>query len=253
MAARRKDNVEIMTIALLDDVSKELHILLEMLTRRFREKGTAVKIDTFSCGEEFFKVFRPGCYDFILLDIYMDKMSGIDVARKIREQDKEVCLAFCTTSNDFASESYQVNAMYYLRKPISREGVDAMLERLNLSELEQKRQLFLPDGQKVILRNIMYTEYYNHVVTIHNQIGDNIQTRISHNELEKMLCVYSYFFCCSRGVIVNFYGVSKHKKDMFVMKNGGMVPISRRKAKEVGDAYTKFLFERMRSEVCGSC
>ena len=38
------------------------------------------------------------------------ELTGIDVARLIREKDKEVKLVFCTSSNEFAGESYEVNA-----------------------------------------------------------------------------------------------------------------------------------------------
>lgn len=48
----------------------------------------------------------------------MDKLTGVDVARKIRERDSNVKIVFSTTSNEFASESYEVNACYYLRKSI---------------------------------------------------------------------------------------------------------------------------------------
>ena len=34
------------------------------------------------------------------------------IARVIRETDPNVCLVFATTSNEFASKSYEVNACY---------------------------------------------------------------------------------------------------------------------------------------------
>ena len=40
----------------------------------------------------------------------MGDLTGVDVARKIRETDHNVRLVFCTTSNDFANESYEVAA-----------------------------------------------------------------------------------------------------------------------------------------------
>ena len=50
----------------------------------------------------------------VFLDIYLKDWLGIDIARKIRETDREVYLVFCTSSNGFASESYEVNARDYL-------------------------------------------------------------------------------------------------------------------------------------------
>lgn len=74
----------------------------------------------------------------------MDKLTGVDVARKIRERDSNVKIVFSTTSNEFASESYEVNACYYLRKPFGRDKVKVMLDRLNLTEIEKMRTVKLP-------------------------------------------------------------------------------------------------------------
>ncbi len=238
-----------MKIALVDDEQAELDYLLELLKNQLAFSDNTLKIDTFPSGTAFLDAWEPGSYDLLVLDIYMERTDGISVARKVRETDSNVCLVFCTSSNEFASESYEVCAHYYLRKPITQQGIAAMLERLNLAAYERERQLLLPDGQKVILHNIMYTEYFNHIVTIHNQKGAAIQTRISQKEMERLLCGYPYLCCCSRGIIVNFNTVQRYSADTFWLSSGQTVPISRRRSKEVIDAYSHFLFEKMRAEV----
>lgn len=52
--------------------------------------------------------WTPGMCDLVILDIFMGGVTGMDVAREIRRSDREVKLVFCTTSNEFASESYEV-------------------------------------------------------------------------------------------------------------------------------------------------
>ena len=84
-----------------------------------------------------------------------------------RAGDGQVRLAFATSSNDFASESYEVGACYYLRKPFRPEGVRAMLERLDLEALERSRRLRLPDGSQVVPRSIRYAASDGHRVTLH--------------------------------------------------------------------------------------
>ncbi len=80
---------------------------------------------------------------------------------KIRERDSNVKIVFSTTSNEFASESYEVNACYYLRKkPFGRDKVKVMLDRLNLTEIEKMRTVKLPDGTSAILRNIIYVDFF---------------------------------------------------------------------------------------------
>lgn len=239
-----------MKIAIIDDDQKELKHLTGMIESRLSALSCTVgKIDAFGSAEEFLGVWKPCRYELILLDIYMDGLDGIDTARKIREKDREARLVFCTSGNEFASESYEVDARYYLRKPVTEKAVKAMLERLNLEEYELNRSLVLPDGQQVILRNIIYTEYYNHVVTIHNKKGADIRTRISQAEFEGLLREYPYFRSCSKGLVVNFYEVSVSRGSLFEMSNGESIYLSRRKEKEVQGAYVDFCFERMRKEM----
>lgn len=47
-------------------------------------------------------------------------MSGIEAASTVRKTDSSVEIIFLSTSNNFACESYSVNAFCYLVKPITK-------------------------------------------------------------------------------------------------------------------------------------
>ena len=87
----------------------------------------------------------------------MKDISGVDIARKIRMTDNNVQLAFCTNSNSFASESYEVNAQYYLLKPFSEKNIQNMLSRIIPVTGSNQTSVILPDGQEILLRNIIFT------------------------------------------------------------------------------------------------
>ena len=105
----------------------------------------------------------------------------------------------------------------------------------------------LADGQRVILRNIIYTEYHNHTILIHCKNGENIQTRMSQMDWEALLSEHTYLYSTSKGIVANFYEVSKLEDGLFLMSDGSQVPISRRKAKEVSERYATFRFQLMRN------
>ena len=238
-----------MRIAVIDDEPRELNGLSEMIRHYLEEAGyMANRIDTFQSAEEFLDVWIPHGYALVLLDIYMGGLSGIDAARRIRRMDEDVRLVFCTVGNGFASESYEVGANYYLRKPVSKQGIGEMFGRLNLEEYESGRFIVLPDGQRMVLRNIIYTEYGNHMVTVYNKRGEDIRTRISQTEFEKLLCSFPFFQRCAKGLMVNFYEVVKLEDHFFRMSNGKKAYMSRRREKEVRKAYLDFCFERTRME-----
>ena len=142
-----------MKIALVDDDPRALAQLEQYLTEQL---GRETEISHYGSGEALLADWRPGAFELVVLDIYMGGATGMEVARRLRAGDGQVRLAFATSSNDFASESYEVGACYYLRKPFRPEGVRAMLERLDLEALERSRRLRLPDGSQVVLRSIRY-------------------------------------------------------------------------------------------------
>ncbi len=79
-------------------------------------------LDRFSSGEDFLGAFTPGKYDLIFLDIYMDGITGMETAKRIRQTDHDCRIIFITISPEFAVESYNVNASFYLLKPIGKDG-----------------------------------------------------------------------------------------------------------------------------------
>ena len=239
-----------MKIAHIDDRQEELDILSEILSRKLNTAGkTEHKIYTYHSGEEFLASWKAGRFDLIILDVFMDGIYGISVAREIRKTDRDVRLVFCSSSNEFAAESYAVKAQYYLHKPYSESQVDEMLTRLELENYELLRAVTLSNGQRVMLRNVLYTEYSNHLLVIHCKHGNDIHSWITQAEAEAALCEYPYFLVCSKGIIVNLYEVESQVNDTFRLTDGTSIPISRRKAKEVQAAYTDFRFEKMRREV----
>jgi len=215
----------------------------------FRLGDTAHTITVFHSGEAFIAKWEAGLYDIIVLDIYMDGMTGIDIAYKIRERDDRVGLVFCTSSNEFASESFEVDAKHYLRKPVTPEGVSKMLSRFDFSETEKNRIVTLPDGYEVKLRRIMYAIYENHTVTVSLKNEPSHRFRTSYTEAEKNLLPHGYFFSPTKGIILNFYEVKHFSDGVFVMNDDMIFHVVRRKLKEAKDAYTKFLFDKMSREV----
>lgn len=231
-----------MKIALVDDTPQELEIISDIV----RQELPHATISIFSNGESFLDAWKNNSYDLILLDIYMEEMLGVEVAQKIRETDSDVRIVFCTTSNEFASESYEVGANYYLQKPVSATSFQRMLQMIRLDDYEENRFITLPDGQRIVLRNITYTEYYNHSIIIHSKKRADLQTRMSQTEWEGLLSEHRFLCSCSKGIVVNFFEVDRIADGMFLLHNGESVPISRRKAKDMAEAFAHFRFEQMR-------
>ena len=141
-----------MKIALVDD---ELNQLLHLKKLLASQLDTLIPeashlIDTYRSGQSFLDHWTAGQYDVIILDIFMGGITGVEVAKEIRRTDRDVKLVFCSHSNEFATESYEVNARYYLLKPATPGSITNMLQRLNLEMIQLQEFVTLPDGHDVM-------------------------------------------------------------------------------------------------------
>lgn len=233
-----------MKIALVDDDKKQSDFLNRVISDELSLIPN-LDIRIFGSAEAFLEEWVAESFDFIILDIFMTGMTGVDLARKIRETDEQVKLAFCTSSNEFACESYEVNAQYYLHKPITEKNIMSMLKRMHIDRIEDSRKITLPSGDVVIAKNIVYTEYINHVIMIYQKDGQVTKSRMSQAELEDILLPFGYFCVPSKGMIANFHEVVAISDVTLTVTGGILLPISRRKTKDIKDTFAKFHMKKM--------
>ncbi len=239
-----------MRIAIVDDQPICREELQTSLQSALDSLGIAsYKIDAFSSSKEFISSWHSGGYDVVFLDIYMDEENGISLARRIRQTDEDVVLIFCTSGNEFAAESYEVRASYYLTKPVSTEKLTVMFQRINLLSLERDRSVCLPDGFRCLLRQIIYTEYLNHTIIFHLGGGKPHTVYMNQYDAEALLLTDERFRSVNKGCIVNFAMVKRMDGSVLTMQNGDKIPISRRRYKEISEAYTKYRFDKLSKAV----
>lgn len=241
-----------MNIAIIDDRKADADCLAEFLNLYVIQNHiTAPTLDFFQSGEEFLASFSHGKYDILFLDIYMDGMSGMDTAHKIREQDLACKLIFITTSPDFAVESYYVNAVFYLLKPLTQKNVFTALDRCNLQLTEDAQFIEVPVSYgtyKLRLHEIAYTEYTQRKIQIHLINGPLIEVLMKQADFTDMILSYPFLCNCIKGIIVNFEEVEKLLDNRFLLKDGTSIPISRLKYKEVREQFFEYTYSKLRRE-----
>lgn len=68
--------------------------------------------------------------DLMFLDIEMPKINGIDVARKVLEETHIPFIVFVTAYEEYALEAFEVNAIDYILKPISKERLSRGMKKI---------------------------------------------------------------------------------------------------------------------------
>lgn len=240
-----------MHIAIIDDLSCDGEALRASLTRWAGEKQVLLLPPPalFESGEAFLSTFSEGLYDIIFLDIYMDGMTGMEAARKIRKLDHTCHLIFTTATADFAADSYEVDSSYYLVKPFSYDKLCRALDRCGAALLEQEQWITVPGQageQRLFPGRIAYTEYGSRRVLVHYQDGETLSVPMSQGAFAALLLEYPYFCDCMKGILVSFKAVDKLLGDHFLLKGGEAIPISRLKYREVREKFLEFSYAQVR-------
>jgi DNA-binding LytR/AlgR family response regulator len=240
-----------MRIAIVDDLSADAEKLREFICRWAQEQGIFLVPApvVFESGEALLAGFALDSFDVIFLDIYMSGMTGMEAAKKIREQDYACQLIFTTATREFAVDSYDVAAAFYLVKPYSYEKLAQALTRCDAELLEQKQCVMVPGTagqQPLLLHQITHTEYYGRCVEVHLTSGEKLTVPMRQADFTALLLAYPYFCDCTRGVLVNLEQAENLLADRFLLKNGTSVPVSRLKYQKVREQFLTFTYAQMR-------
>lgn len=111
-----------MKIVICDDVLQEVAAAKDIIEEICRSRQVQADVHCFTALEECREYLRREHADIIVLDIFMGSSLGTDFAKELRERyGNSFSLIFLSSSNEFASESYDVQAAYYLLKPVTQE------------------------------------------------------------------------------------------------------------------------------------
>lgn len=207
--------------------------------------GTALEIEEFESAEAFFLRFTPERFHLILIDYYMDGMTGLEAARQIRAADPDAAMIFITTSRDYAVESYLVQASGYLLKPFRYEDFERALQLARLRSLVDRECLTI-EGKRVLLRDIVYCDVDGHYAQIHMADGQLLRFRMAFSQLAGQLASYASLLPCYRGCLVNLKRVDRLNELAFRMDTGETVAFRKKDRAEIEKRYARFLFEQAR-------
>lgn len=240
-------------IAVVDDNPADIELIKMHLVQYFKKRSetfTDYSIHTFQEGSSFLQGFSCGAYDLIFLDVYMPRMTGIQVAQQVRTMDEGVKILFLTTSKDHALESYSVFASGYILKPLSSSYpfLESLLNRLLPDEAISGRKLTVRlTGQQTLeipfsrILSLDCGQGRNGV--LHLLEDQDVQTLNTYQELAETLLSDERFLECYHRLLVNMDYITSMEEEQFHLSCGCPVPISRRKKKDVKHLYMQYLLK----------
>ena len=117
-------------IAVCDDAEEDRAYVSGLAKDWATQAGHRAEITAFSSAESFlFRYAEDKNWDILLLDIEMGAMDGVRLAKRVRRDNEAVQIVFVTGYSDYIAEGYEVAALHYLMKPVSRDKLFAVLNR----------------------------------------------------------------------------------------------------------------------------
>ena len=150
--------------------------------------------------------------DVVILDIDLSSsISGIELAKQIRERDKNVYIIFLTAHFEYSMLAYKVKTFDFLVKPITYTNFEDTVKRLYEDIYENKNCFVRLGASKQYIRadDILYIEKNKAKAIVYTQ-NSNFQIYGTFEEIKS--CLPDYFVRCHKSFIINTNCISKINK-----------------------------------------
>lgn len=237
-----------MYLAICDNEMSQLNSITSLLEIYRSENLPSLRWTAFQTGFALLSAIEQGqIFDGVLLDIYMNDMNGMDVARSIRTANNNMQIVFVSSSSDFAIESYQVDACDYILKPVTQEKLFRTLDKL-VSRLKPEEQGIVVRNTnggitKVLWSQLMYLEAMGHHGVLFLANGTSVRTTFSFSSLLEQLRVQKNFVQIHRSYAVNLNYIHRITKSEVILLNGTALPLPRSRYQEISEHFQNILFE----------
>lgn len=217
------------------------------------DKNEQIEIICFEFGKTLFSGGQK--FDLIFLNTKINGMDGIKLAKKLRQQERQMIFQgektnkiefiFIAEQKEQMQEAFDVNAFHYLMKPIKKkkliEVFRSYLEKYNKIGETNESFLFIKTGslsRRIDLKDIYYIDTFRKKVTLYLKQG-SISYYAKLEELEKQL--RKQFFRCHRSYLVNLAYVVEYDATTVVLEGGQRILMAKQKYSIFTKAYLEYL------------
>lgn len=183
-------------------------------------------------------------YDLAFLDIDMGDVSGLALARRMREKRSDAILIFVTNYGEFSIEGYEVRAFRYLMKDNLAPKLEPYVKQA-LSVLQKVHTVVSVRYKGIDIdipaRMIVYAEAFLHRVVLHMHgfSCDTLTVYMPMDELEEKLTPTG-FLRVHRAFLVNMTHIRILQSAEVSLADDTKLPISARRYKELKKVYLEW-------------
>lgn len=213
--------------AVCEDEPAQQRNLEQMVQKWAAMNGFFAHITCFPSAEAFlFRYAEDKSYDILLLDIEMAEMNGVQLARIVRGENKEVQIVFITGYMEYIADGYDVEALHFLIKPVTEVKLFEVLDRAVIKLNRNERAIILNRNGETVripLYEIRFLDVQRNYVTVH--ANEDIRVKATLGELECELD--DAFLRIGRSVIVHLSYIRRVTKTDILLSDDTVIPLPR--------------------------
>jgi DNA-binding LytR/AlgR family response regulator len=246
--------IVLITIAVCDDDIRITDQMQEIITQYKLDKKEELECYIYHSGESL--VMEEKEYDIIFLDIKMDKLDGIETAKRLRRRDKTVEIIYLTSYAGMTREALTVHAFGYLEKPITSEQIyfqlDEVLEKIMRKKLNEEYKYHIvtfnagKNSIRLPIDDIYYFERVDRKLKAVTKKG-NFMLYETIASIEEKLHQYD-FVTPHQSFVVNINNMKDYLKDEIIMLNCDVIPVAQKRASEVKRIMREFLQKKLENK-----
>lgn len=225
-------------IAICDDEQESLHMIQKELYNAADKLKIEIETYAYNEGNKVLDLIynKKGDFDILFLDIDMPDISGLEVAKKLRQKNSDIILIFISAHEQYVFESIEYNPFRYIRKNrIEKELIQALKAAYQrLEEMQDSYIIVKTEEAEVRVKHsdIMYFETTARKVGIHLKNGEVLLVRKTIKELYKKLNDENLIKIHS-GCVANVKYIGKYSNHDITLDNGEQLIVSRTRIKNV--------------------
>jgi len=170
--------------------------------------------------------------DVCFLDILMPEMKGTELALKMRETGFKGEIVFLTSTNEYAAESYAVDAFSYLLKPPKMKSLVDIFIKIHKAQKAADIGGIPVVAGRTITRFLLFREI-SHVEVKRNDVffrlldGSEITVYAPLSEFLPKLITDRRFVQCHRSFVINMDAVTSISGREVSLRCGRKAPVSK--------------------------
>ncbi len=220
-------------IAICEDEKKEQDEIVLMIKEILQKNQIECTISCYQSGEELFHAIQNGTkFHLLLLDVLLEGIDGIALARQLRSLQNTTAIIFISWNKELALQGYEVEAVRYLAKPIQESYLQEALLFCYGKQIEKEILLPTTNGwHRICLSDIMYAEAQGRGILL-ILVNEQLEVPLKISEVEALLSNGS-FILCHRSYLVNLAFVQYIRCYEIELKNGKILPVSKYRFSEI--------------------